>query len=263
MLSGTIIIKNKYIFLFLLLSLSVSFLISSCKLLADKDDEIPGFYSIENGVFTIGQYQVYEPNNSAVKISEAYFEYYKNLEVYPFVIIPNGSPNPDYIAVGGGKIKEGILEFTIPSLESKHLRDWDFFKTIAFREWNIANKIDIDETTTKGNYVFFSTVDKKISRENPALNWENVIAINNPDEVSMESVIIIYVNKDCNIKGKSGEGEFPGSYLFTCNSFNLSLKKGWNLFIRRVSYGKSGKAEISIEDFSNNNLRWVIRSSMN
>ena len=83
--------------------------------------------------------------------------------------------------------------------------------------------------------------------------------------LTMETILYIYVDRDCRITGEPDKGIIPGNYYYySQGSLDLSLKKGFNMVTRRetyLSYG-SGSAYISMEIRNpltdSESYKWVI-----
>ena len=117
-----------------------------------------------------------------------------------------------------------------------------------FREWK---NVRINPSDTKGNVAFL------MSQAVPAVSGG--LGIGGMDRqkitgtgttVTCETIMYFYVTKDCEITGEYDTGYIPGNYYFsTEGSLNLTLKEGWNLVLRRETYGTNfnGHARIGME----------------
>jgi len=144
--------------------------------------------------------------------------------------------------VATGDIKGGYLNFSVDDLEDDALIGWNELKEI-FNEWK---DVIIDEPSTNGTTVTVST------DEGAKLNREKLYG--NTSILGLESVIYIYVNKDCKITGEINE---DGDEQITTVVLNLNLRKGWNLLFRRDIDNLNGKKAVLIEVRQFVGFRWV------
>jgi len=160
----------------------------------------------------------------------------------------NSGVNIDNFAkdrISAGNIKNGILSFSV--IDPGTLIEWDNLIKI-FYEWN---NVTIDDNTVKSNVITLVT-DTGGKLEKEKLYGTNT-------QLDLESVIYIYVDKDCKITGEYSEGTESGiRYWYTANILDLSFKKGWNMLCRREFLDNSGKDAVSMEIKQLVDFRWAI-----
>ena len=228
-----------------LLSFIMIFIITSCGDTTDinNNKEYETLYRthFENSLEISGQ-QVWQQNPIATKLSNAYLEFKGNRNISIVFLDP-----ADYnmITIGSGKIQNGLLSFKVNEPESSYLLDWNDLKSMFF----FWSNIEIDVPEIKGNFILpLTTYNEKLSRER---------LLGTDFSLSQEIVIFIYVDNNCQITGDYAEGQGDGFFYYTESNLSLKLKKGWNTLCRKESYGRSGKAGISME-IKNPDCKWVI-----
>ena len=154
---------------------------------------------------------------------------------------------------GSGTIKNGFLNFTVNELAEEKLIDSDNLKEL-FREWN---NVQIAPSTAKGNIIYPETSD------GARLNREGLTGTRS--SISLESILYIYINGDCQINGSpGGKKTWDDHFSFTDSSLNLSLKKGWNTLCRKQTYTADnnneeyGYEKETIEIKNPNDFKWVL-----
>jgi hypothetical protein len=145
--------------------------------------------------------------------------------------------------ISTGEIKGGVLTFSVTEPEADNLLVWDVLKAL-FNDWN---DVTIDDLDAKGNVI---TVNIDAGGR---LNREKLYGTNTL--LGLESIIYIFVNKNCRITGEYKDG----SYWYTAGILDLPLKRGWNLLCRREFLDMSGEDAVSMEMKQPVDFRWAIR----
>ena len=100
-----------------------------------------------------------------------------------------------------------------------------------FREWK---NVKIDDPSAKGN-VFIISALPDAAGVMGALDRHRFVGTEN--SMANETILYVYMEKDCVISGEPSQGFIPGNYYYyTQEALNLSLKKGFNLVTRGEKY---------------------------
>jgi len=174
--------------------------------------------------------QVWVQNSETNRINDmTYLKYTgadKAISVFPaFSYNPEGKIIQSREPAGSGIIKNGFLSFTVDELAEGNLINADNLKEL-FKEWD---NVQIAPSTVKGNIIYPETTDGE------RLNREGLTGTRS--SISMESILCIYINENCQITGSSGGGKTEDDHFsYTDSSLNLSLKRGWNTVCRKQTY---------------------------
>ena len=211
---------------------AIVFLMAACRDTADNgnngniNNNGPTHYT---GTLRMGG-QVWVQNRETNRINDMAYSKYtgedKAIYVFPaFSCNPEGKIIKSREPAGSGTIKNGVLNFTIDELAEEKLINSDNLKEL-FKEWD---NVQIAPSTVKGNIIYPETTDGE------RLNREGLTGTRS--SISMESILCVYINEDCQITGSSGGGKTEDDHFsYTDSSLNLSLKKGWNMVCRKQIY---------------------------
>jgi len=226
--------------------------------------------------------QVWMPNQFAKRISEGYTVYNGIHKISALVYVPVAPefgysfPVPLEGAWGeSGDIDNGILDLVAlendikdklikfdngiceePQCDGNNTcnfhfdcqhgceeHQWYVMKRI-FREWK---NVKVNPANAMGNMVML-----RIEPDTRSLAGiiERQMLSGTSNSLTMDTLIYVYVDKDCVITGDPDSGFIPGQYYyFSKNNIKLSLKKGFNVISRKetyYSYGE-GSAHFSME----------------
>jgi hypothetical protein len=178
------------------------------------------------------------------RVNEASYSRFTGDDTINIVVFTDDSS--DFTSVGSGEITRGIMDFTVAKLEDEHLLEADNLK-LFFTEWD---NVEISPSDTKGNNIIFKLSNDKF------LNREGLFGTKT--SVGLESILFIYVDKDCQITGKYFEGAETGYFVRTEGDLDLSLKKGWNTVCRRETLNAFGYVNVAIAIKNPNDFKWAI-----
>jgi hypothetical protein len=146
--------------------------------------------------------------------------------------------------IGTGDIQNGFLNFSVGNPGTENLSTWDVLKE-EFYEWK---NVTIDAPDTVGNVITLITdTGKMLGRER---------LYGTDTKLGLESIIYVYVNKDCKITGEYNDVSINGYY--TATILDLSFKRGWNLLCRREFFDIDGRNAVTMEIKQPVDFRWVI-----
>jgi len=221
---------------------------------------------IKNTLIVSNQ-QVWKENRIATKISEVYSKY-KSSHVVVGSIRTSQVPYSGF--AGWGDIANGILSFEDSGLEGLALLDWESSNPAVpclkmyFPEWKNVN---VSDTDVKGSNIMLLVYDEDEFKNlvyYGALLRERITGTGTT--ITCDRLYYFYVDRDCEITGDSTSNYIPGLYYYTTeNNLSLSLKKGWNILIKKETYGTTfnGHARIDWEIKkpikSPEQFKWVIR----
>jgi len=230
-----------------------------CALLADDDDDNgekdtngPTHYT---GVLIINNEQVWLQNKEAKRQSdEWYFKFGGNngINVFTgFSYDDQGKVIQLKKLVGSGKIDKGRLNFVVAELAQEDLVRADTLKNF-FQEYK---DVTIEPSGVKGtNILPMTSTGERLNREGLFLSNFSF---------GVESVMFLYVDKDCRITGKPGvitwdQGE--RSYISkTESAIDISLQKGWNTLYRTEVFDReSGYDNVSMGISNPADFKWVL-----
>ena len=150
------------------------------------------------------------------------------------------------ISAGSGEISNGIMNFTAAEPEDEYLLEADDLKKF-FAEWD---NVEIDPIETKGNNIMLELSDGKL------LNREGLFGTKS--SVGLESILFIYVDRNCRITGDYFEGAKTDYFVRTEGALNLSLKEGWNTVCRKEALNAFGYVNVAMKIKNPNNFKWAI-----
>jgi hypothetical protein len=187
----------------------------------------------------IADEQVWLRNYSANKLSQAY----EKLDENNYVLT---AFNQNLEEIGFGAINEGKLRLTVNT--PGNLVAWNdlkiFFDLVAE---GVGWDVTINENDApNGTFIEILTVDEY------ALIREGLSGTTT--SVSNETVIFVYLDRDCTITGTSKTDE---QVMYTLNPFTLQLKKGWNTIWYKQTYTTFGRSSFFM-DIKNPDLKWVL-----
>lgn len=195
--------------------------------------------------------QVWLPNYSTGRLSEAFIRYTGDRELFVTV----GIPEQGFVEVGSGEIKKGIINFTVPRLNDEYLLNKDFFLATYFSYGEIAGwygNISFNDDNVKSNILTLITSFNEYSAPNGLLIKEGFSGTQT--SLTGEYIYYIYVDRDCVIT--AGKVPFP-EIGYTFNAFELKLKKGWNTICRSESFDTEGRTSFNME-VKNPDLKWLL-----
>jgi len=154
-------------------------------------------------------------------------------------------------SAGSGKIDKGILSFETAELTEEYLVDANVLNSF-FKEYK---DVTFDPPDVKGNNII------PVTSNDERLNREGLFLLKS--SVGLESVMFIYVDKDCRITGNPDVITWDlGSQSYissTDTAIDLSLQKGWNTLYRMEVFDKSsGYDNVSLGISNPNDFKWVI-----
>jgi len=229
-----------------------------CALLADDDDDgekdTNGPTHFE-GVLKVSNEQVWLQNKEAKRQSDAWyfkFEGGNGINVFTgFSYDDQGKVVQLKKLVGSGKIEKGRLNFVVAELAQEDLVRADILATF-FKEYK---DVTIEPSDVKGTNIL------PVTSANERLNREGLFLLNS--SVGVESVMFLYVDKDCRITGNPDvitwdQGE--RSYISkTDSAIDIPLQKGWNTLYRTEVFDReSGYDNVSMGISNPNNFKWVL-----
>jgi len=224
----------------------IVFCATACALLADEDNDGPVNYKSS---FKIDNEQVWEGTDSN-KLSEVYkkFEGERGISVNIYYQDEDGN-FPLTKKIGPGIIEKGRLTCEVSEPQAGDLMEWDNFKAI-FSEWNYLDCVP----KVKGTFLEF------VTSENEWLSREKMSG--SSDSLWLESILFVYVDKDCKITGTPIEGIRPGEAFYkTTEPLDLQLLKGWNTICQKqLLEGMNGIEADSLIIKNPNDFKWAIRS---
>jgi len=154
-------------------------------------------------------------------------------------------------SAGSGKIVKGILNFKAAEMTEEYL----------------VNAVDLTEFFKEYKDVIFDPPDVKgtnilpVTSKNEKLNREGLFLLNS--SVGLESVLFLYVDKDCRITGSPDVITWDlgaQSYISkTDSALDISFKKGWNTLYRNEVFDReSGYDNVSLGISNPNDFKWVL-----
>jgi len=153
---------------------------------------------------------------------------------------------------GSGNINKGILNFQVEALNEENLVNTDSLKNYIFKEYD---NVTIDPPDVMSNNILIETSDgANLNREGLFLKYSSI---------GVESVLYVFVNKDCRITGAPivktwGQGSKP-YYSRTEDPIDISLQQGWNTLYRTEVFDReSGYDNVSMGISNPNNFKWVL-----
>jgi len=207
------------------------------------------------GTLEIDGQQVWVQNKEAKRQSD---EWYFKFEGDSSIDIVTGFSYDDQgnvinlqKAAGSGKIEKGILSFEVPELTSEYLVNADVLNSF-FKEYN---DVTFDPPDVNGTNIL------PVTSKNEKLNREGLFLLNS--SVGLESVMFIYVDKDCRVTGSPGvitwDLESQSYYSNTDSPLDISFKKGWNTLYRMEVFDRSsGYDNVSLGISNPNDFKWVL-----
>lgn len=140
-------------------------------------------------------------------------------------------------SLGTGTITGGKLSFTLNEPENKYKIDDEAAFGKAFHEyWDNVTVVEPAVDTIEGNDVRMMFLHED-EGENDLFFKEKIVGDRNIS-VALETIIFIYVNENCRIKGDAKHNvSVPGTGIFSSEDIDLRLKKGWNMASRKMLYG--------------------------
>ena len=258
-----IFIRNGFFFF---LTAIVLLLTAAC--VEEKDEpsvETDAGNYITYGPFNLGakldvkDEQVWMPNYNTGKVSQMLLKFAGDRTIDVIVIeYTNVSPYRNFIKVGKGEIKKGILEFSVKETDIKsNLLDGDDLLNYYFNEWyvDVNSHIAITPKTVKGNVITFVSLYDSNAEPVPA---EGVIRegfSGASNSLTGDYIYYIYVDADCAI---SAEEVKNTDLKYTFNKLDLSLKSGWNTVLKSETYTTVGDSSYSME-VKNPSIKWVMQ----
>jgi len=256
-----ILIKNAVFFILMAIIL---FLTVTCVEPGESNDKIIDT-GITFGSFNLGakldvkDEQVWMPNYNTGKISQMLLKFTGSRDVKVVVIeYINVPPYRNFLEVGEGKIKEGILTFNVEedNMKGTNLLDGGDLLEYYFNEWTGDGEIAINPSTVKGNIItLVSLYDSAVPVE--AVIREGFSGTNN--SLTGEYIYYIYVNADCEISAKEVK---KTELKYTYNKLDLSLKSGWNTILKSETYTTTGDSSYSMT-IKNPAINWVMQKIKN
>jgi hypothetical protein len=236
------------------LAAAILFLMAACDGLVDNggSDVNDGPTHFKDRLIITSQ-QVWERNSdSTITNKKPYRKYTGDSEVFFLVTMPDsaGGLTTNPIPIGFGKISMGMLSFAVDELEDNYLLAKDDF-SICFGEWS---NVTIDPPTAKGNTIVPDKLG--IPDSGYLLNREELYGTRS--SIALESILFIYVNTDCRIRGSYFEGRKGNHYIRTESGLDLYLKNGWNTVCRKETLNTSGYINVSMEIRNPNELKWAM-----
>ena len=241
----------------------LSIIIVSAAACYDAPDE-----TIENqyrSIIDVFGEKAWTRNRNTTKVSQAYQPYAGTHDIEAFFYLPDGD---EEVTVGSGKLKNGILDFTVlpDKLTNASLLEWDYMKAFFNTEsgvgaWSNVILIKPANTEVKGNLLL---LDAYTPGDITGGLMDRQRFTGGRTSLSCETILYFYVNEDCTIVGNNDSGyRYGQSYYRAGNKLNLPLKKGWNLITRTEKYGTdiSGYATIYMEIkpiINPQDYKWVI-----
>jgi len=218
----------------------------------DDDEDGPTHYA---GTLEIDGQQVWVQNKKAIRQNDDWYLEYEgdnNIKVVTgFSYDAQGNVINFQKSAGSGTIDKGVLSFKVPELSPKDLVNADVLNSF-FKEYK---EVTFNPSDVKGNNIIPTT-----SPNNEYLNREGLFLLNT--SVGLESVIFVYVDKDCRITGKPAEISWDKeerSYISrTDSALDISLKKGWNTLYRMEVFNDHGYDNVSMGINNPGGFRWVI-----
>ena len=240
------------------ISVIAVFLLAACSTDEPEYEESPYI----GKTFTVANEQVWEARGGK-KLSETYFK--SSVSVIPIMaevaIMDATKPineNPVAIKpVGVGIMNNGILDISVPQMKSGDLQSWENFLYIPgigdhFKLWN---DLEISDPDVNLNIMLIMFINA--SNGSPyAIDRERLFG----DRVSLgwETILYIYVDRDCRITGTYGDSIVGSSYGYTAKGLDLRMKEGWNMVCEKQVLGFSGKIAFSLDLKNPQGFRWVM-----
>jgi hypothetical protein len=162
---------------------------------------------------------------------------------------------------GGGAINSGQLNFTIGVPDSFILNNIENVFMDIEDGWVDYDNFNISAPQARGAFLTLGTGGRDF------LGKENRIysATATTESSDWSYVLYFYVDRDVTISASRTEypwTEDGKTYNNTYNAFNITLKRGWNAFLRRNVSSQTlsgGNTTISYAISNPNNLRWVFK----
>ena len=160
--------------------------------------------------------------------------------------------------LGTGTITGGKINFTLNEPGNKYKIDDEAAFGKAFHDfWDNVTVVEPADDTIEGN-----DVRMMIFHEDEGINdlFFREKTVGTKDSVALETIVFIYVNGNCRIKGNAKQGMVPGTGYFSSEDIDLALEKGWNLVCRKMLYGSEvvGTNIISMEIKNLVDFKWAI-----
>lgn len=257
----------------------ILFSISACK--QDPDEEEPGTV-IMGETISISNFQVWEHNGNTNILSELFSMFTGNEIIYAVemdawaAFVLTGGADPDYIN-STGSVNNGLLNITVKPPDPSYRyppQIWlsifpeyynnnaeailsDYFSADPYSAYaNFLSKTHVSVYPwVNGNYITLTTVEPS-KTDFRALDME--IYSGTDFSMSIEQIYFVYVESSCTMSGQAAYGFLQGKYFFTLDSFSIGLDKGWNALCKKTTFGKSGRASISVSKRSFDGLKWVL-----
>jgi hypothetical protein len=199
--------------------------------------------------------QVWVQNKKAIRQNDDwYFEYEGSSAiniVTGFSYDDQGNVINFKKSAGSGKIEDGVLSFEVAEPTPEYLVKADVLSSF-FKEYK---DVTFDPPDVKGTNII------PVTSAGERLNREGLFLLKT--SVGLESIIFIYVDKDCRITGTPGKIIWdlgPQSYYSNTDSqLDISLKKGWNTLYRMEVFDQSsGYDNVSLGIDNPGDFKWVI-----
>jgi len=232
----------------------ILFSMTTCALLADNDDDDnkvtygPTHYT---GVLKIDKEQVWLQNKAAKRQNDDWyfkFEGDNGINIFTgFSYDIQGKVIQLKKLVGSGKIDKGRLSFAIAELTQEDLVNANVL-TNLFKEYK---NVVIEPSDVQGTNII------PVTSAGERLNREGLFLLNS--SVGLESVLFLYVDKDCRITGNPGVITWDNYFSNTASALDISLQKGWNTIYRMEVFDRSsGYDNVSMGISNPNNFKWVL-----
>ena len=229
-----------------ILSTLLIFTITAC----GEEEEIPPSPYLKD-LISVQDAEVWIHNwNNPLIISSEYYRSKGTSTIDGIIRNPGGVE--ECIGSSTGELTDGILNISCGELLASELLGWNDWKKY-FREWD---KVTIDDEETKANVLW---IKHEGVSTNPYLNKEKMSG--SYDSLWLESIIFLYVEKDCHIEGVHGKRGYKNgdSFYESAADLDLDLRKGWNTLCRKQALvAGNGSEYLSIELKNPDDFIWVL-----
>ena len=247
---------------FIALALIITCMAAACSYYIEVEGENPylGYPFIGRTTVDLatGQ-QVWTRNHNAVRVSQSYLPYKeRNWDIA--VAVPNAAMAGGTVEIGSGTIIDGVLNFSVDDRINSFLSAWSTLKPWFSRYWK--NVLPSDNGV-KGNVVILYAFPAVPDGTYGMMDRQRIFGT--ATSITCETILYIYVNKDCVISGEANTNYIDGQYYYrTDGNLMLVLKRGMNMVCRTETYATNfdGYAKIGMKvknPIENpETLRWVL-----
>ena len=226
----------------------ILFSLVTCGNASDDSGGKKGERPYKGQILVVANEQVWEHEDNAHRLGDAYFESTENGVIYIYSI--------DSDTLAEGEIIDGKLSFTLGELKNVYEIDDDVLDTVFHNWWDnvsvvepIDKKIGINAVKSMyyhGDEGAYGLIFK-----------EKLVGTSH--SIALETLVFIFVDEDCRITGDVKHGMVPGTGYFASEPLDLPLKQGWNIVSEEMLYDMYHvEMDISLEVKNLVDFKWAI-----